>query len=286
MQHLFALPWPLYPSVLGDMLNGLREALKNLSSDALTAVLVDCAFADLLELSPSVRANAIAARCCIWPQVLDLRECLSPTRSGWQMHFAKNFLGLLHEKYQQQGRRENQSSPECTRLLSRVEIRTSELLQDDLAGVTCLHLHNSDVNTDLLQVLPAIVPSLTSLSHLIIDAPEVYRQLQLPELAQNEELGAPQYPWYHLALEYPGMSTIGAETRNSYKGAVDTSAFVALLDSLPNKGRLRAIVLRGVSLHITGVDDWGPALGKLDKLESLELDVISTGMDFAQHFGE
>lgn len=286
-QHLCSLPWPIHPSIIGRMVDGLDKALQSLQPDALVAVLADCPFAELLQMSSPVRASAIAARCRVWPQVLDLRECLSPTLPGWQMDFAKNFLRLLCNEKHRKARRDdvvpNLAGPT---MLSRGECRTSDILQQDLSGVTCLHLHNSDLNADLLQVLPSILPSLTALSHIVIDVPEAYRQLQLPELASNEEFGAPTYPWYHLAAEYPGMSTIGAEAVTAFKGTVATDAFVTLLECLPHHGQnLREVVLRGVSLHISGVDEWGPALGKLDQLEVLELDVISTGAHSEQHDG-
>lgn len=284
-QHLLSLPWPLHPAVISGLAEALDKALQTLGPGALVAVLMDCTFAEVLEMSLPVRAATIASRCAIWPQVLDLRESLSPSRPAWQMNTVSHFLSVLHKMHDrkaEQGRSNVVRNPVCPVFLSGLESLTFEPLKHILAGVIRLQLHNTDLNNDLLHVLPSVLPSLISLSHLVIDAPEVYRRLQLPELAGDHELGSPQYPWYHLAPEYPGMAAIRAQINSGFKGVVETKAFVSLLEALPDYGRrLEALALRGVSLHISGIDDWILALGRLDNLTVLELDVISTGVSQA-----
>lgn len=280
-RHLLSLPWPLHPAVICSLADALDKALQMLRPGALAAVLMDCTFAEVLEMSLPVRAATIASRCVIWPQVLDLRESLSPARPAWQLNSVSHFLNVLNERHDSkagEGRTNVVRNPVCPAFLSRLESLTFEPLKNILAGIIRLQLHSTDLNNDLLHVLPSVLPSLISLCHLVIDAPEVYRQLQLPELTGDYELGAPQYPWYHLALEYPGMAAMRAQVNSGFKGVVETQAFVSLLEALPEYGRhLEALVLRGVSLHISGIDDWTRALGRLDNLTVLELDVISTG---------
>lgn len=281
-QHLRSLPWPVQPAIAESITDSLNTALQTLRPGALAAVLLDCTFTEVLEMSLPVRAAAIASRCTIWPEILDLRESLAPARPYWQMDAAAHFLNVLLQKHDRKackGRAELVRNPVCPTLLSRLECMTSTPLQHLLAGVCRLMLHSTDLNHDIMHVLPSILPSLKSLCHLVIDAPEVYRQLQLPELAVDDELGAPQYPWYHLALEYPGMAALRANVSAGFKGVIETKAIVSMLDALPKYGQqLKCLVLRGVALHMSGIDEWSRALGRLDQLRTLEIDVISTGV--------